>query len=205
MPIRKRCRVGENAMPKANILQRAVATVLLVSAAAGVANANADDDRIAALQAKYRCPIFDYLEAIHKYPTPQRTNNRYLIVTIDHRIDQRYYAQCAFEKLDRRMICEVSSPSFNPEFKSTYFAKARLPTIRALGYHARRKDNYYQRQPAESPEALYKIAGLLVETLGRVFDMQSDEALTYEAPLVPKPPEPSEEGSRFCSPQISLR
>jgi hypothetical protein len=73
---------------------------------------DATEDRIAERQAKYRCPIFDYLQAIHKYPTPQRLDNRFLIITIGHRDDQRYCAQCAFDSMDTRMLCELDSPVF---------------------------------------------------------------------------------------------
>lgn len=65
-------------------LNRWVAAVLLIAFSAATARADATDDRIAALQAKFRCPIFDYLQAVHKYPTPQRMDNRFLIVTVEH-------------------------------------------------------------------------------------------------------------------------
>ncbi len=98
-------------------LNRCVATVLLIALGAAVARADATEDRIAALQAKFRCQIFDYLEAVHKYPTPERMDNRFLIITIEHRGDQRYYAQCAFDKMDTRMLCELDLPFFNPPMK----------------------------------------------------------------------------------------
>ena len=161
-------------------------------------------DRIAALLDLYRCPVFAYLVAIHKTPTITRLDNRFLIVEIGHRIDHRYYAQCAFDDLDRKMICEVSSPVFNPELRP-YFKGARLKRVKALGYRARRKDNYFQWRDARTPDALYAIAGLLVETLGYAFDMRPEEGLTYEAPLVPTKPDPPREAFSRCAPAISLR
>ena len=145
-------------------LKRSVAALLLVAFGATAACADATEDRIAALQAKFRCPIFDYLQAIRKYPTPERMDNRFLIITIEHRGDQRYYAQCAFDSMDTRMLCELDSPFFNPP-----------------------------------------IAGLLVDTVGRVFDMQVNETLMYEAPLVSGKPKPTQDSRKYCGQMISLR
>jgi hypothetical protein len=185
-------------------LRQSVATALLVTLGAVSARADATDDRIAALQAKFRCPIFDYLQAIHKYPTPERMDNRFLIVTIGHRADERYYAQCAFDSMDARMLCELDSPFFNSSMKK-YFRGEKLKLVKALGYKIHRKNNYYQLPDARTPEALYNIAGLLVDTLGRVFDMRIDETLTYQAPLVAGTPKPTEDSHKYCGEQISLR
>jgi len=185
-------------------LRRSVATVLLVGIGAASVKADATDDRIAALQAKFRCPIFDYLQAIHKYPTPQRTDNRFLIIVIEHRGDERYYAQCAFDSMDARILCEVDSPFFNPVMKK-YFRGKKLEIVKSLGYKLQRKNNYYQWRDARTPEALYDVAGLLVDTVGRVFDMRIDEALMYKAPLVTGTPKPTEDSHKYCGQQISLR
>lgn len=185
-------------------LRQLVAAVLLLAIGAASVRADATEDRIAELQEKYRCPIFDYLQAIHKYPTPQRTDNRFLIVTIEHRGDQRYYAQCAFDSMDTRMLCELDSPAFNPVMKK-YFRGNKLKLVKALGYRVHKKNNYYQWRDARSPEALYGIAGLLVDTVGRVFDMQADETLTYQAPLVTGMPKATEDSHKYCGQQISLR
>ncbi len=124
-----------------------MATILLAAFGATIARAGATDDRIAALQAKFRCPIFNYLEAIHNYPTPERIDNRFLIIMIAHRVDERYYAQCAFDSGDARMICELDSPFFNPSMKK-YFRGDKLKLVKALGYRLHRKSNYYQYHDA---------------------------------------------------------
>jgi hypothetical protein len=185
-------------------LRRAIATMVLVTFGATSAMADATEDRVAALQVKFRCPIFDYLEAIHKYPTPERTDNRFLIITIEHRGDQRYYAQCAFDNMDTRMLCELDSPASNPVMKK-YFRGNKLKLVKSLGYRLHRKNNYYQLRDARTPEALYDIAGLLVDTVGRVFDMQVNETLTYQAPLVTGTPKPTDDSHKYCGQQISLR
>jgi hypothetical protein len=185
-------------------LQRAVTAALLLAIGVVSARAGTREDRIAELQAKFRCPIFDYLQAFHKYPTPQRMDNRFLIVTIAHREDQRYYAQCAFDSMDTRMLCELDSPASNPTMKK-YFRGEKLKLVKALGYRVDKKNNYHQWPDARTPEALYDIAGLLVDTLGRVFEMQTDETLTYKAPLVAGTPKPTEDSRKYCGQQISLR
>ncbi len=185
-------------------LKRSVAALLLVAFGATAACADATEDRIAALQAKFRCPIFDYLQAIRKYPTPERMDNRFLIITIEHRGDQRYYAQCAFDSMDTRMLCELDSPFFNPPMKR-YFRSAKLKLVKALGYYSHKHDNYRQFRDARTPEALYDIAGLLVDTVGRVFDMQVNETLMYEAPLVSGKPKPTQDSRKYCGQMISLR
>lgn len=190
---------GNTPMRNCRTLLLSLAVPLLIGAFfASPAFADATLDRIAALQERYRCPIFAYLAAIHKTPTPQRRDNRFLIIAINHRIDERYYAQCAFDDLDRKMICEVSSPFFNPELQP-YFKGARLKRVTALGYHPRHKHNYFQWRDARTCDALYKIAGLLVETVGYIFDMQPDEGLIYEAPLVKTKSEQPVEGRGGCA------
>jgi hypothetical protein len=104
--------------------------------------ADPTSDRIAALLERYRCPVFAYLLAIHKTPTVLRLDNRFLILEIAHRIDHGYYAQCAFDDLDRKMICEVSSPAFHPDLKP-YFEGANLKRVKALGYQARRRTTIF--------------------------------------------------------------
>jgi hypothetical protein len=185
-------------------LRRSVAAVLLVALSAANARADATEDRIAALQTKFRCPIFNYLNAIHAVPTYARTDNRYLIIAIAQRGDERYYAQCAFDNLDTRMICELDSPFFNPTMKK-YFRGNKLKLVKALGYRLHRKNNYYQWRKSLAPEDRYEIAGLLVETVGRVFDMGADETLMYKAPLVIGTPKSTEYAAKYCEPQVSLR
>jgi hypothetical protein len=184
-------------------LRRSVATILLAAFSATIARAGAADDRIAALQAKFRCPIFKYLEAIHDYPTPERTDNRFLIIMIAHRVDERYYAQCAYDSGDARMICEIDSPFFNPSMKK-YFRGDKLKLVKALGYRLHRKSNYYQYHDAKTPEARYEIAGLLIETIGRVFDMRADEELLYKAPLLFPGSQRIAPLRETCEPRISL-
>jgi hypothetical protein len=101
------------------------------------------------------------------------------------------------------MLCELDSPFFNPVKK--YFRGDKLKLVKSLGYKPRRKNNYYQWRDARTPEALYDIAGLLVDTVGRVFDMRVDETLMYEAPLVTGTPKPTEDSRKYCGQQISLR
>lgn len=181
-----------------HILAMTAALALSISAARG----DPTDERLKKLHDLYQCPIFAYLVAIHR--TSLDFDNRYLIVTIDHRVDERFYAQCAFEDQDRRMHCEVSSPFFN-KVMTPYFRGDRLKLVRALGFHHRPKDNYYQKRDARSFKSLYRIAGLLVETVGQLFSMEPKEGLTYEAPLVKARPADAVEGSGFCAPMISAR
>jgi len=186
------------------ILRRSVATVLLLAVGASSARADAIDDRVAALQAKFRCPIFKYLEAIHNYPTPKRTDNRFLIIMIAHRVDERYYAQCAYDSMDARMLCELDSPFFNPSVKK-YFRGDKLKLVKSLGYRLHQKNNYYQWRDAQTAERRFEIAGLLVETVARVFDMGANEELMYKAPLLLPGSQRIAPLRETCEPQISLR
>src|SRR5690242_2709140 len=89
-------------------LRRCVATALLVAFGAASVNADATDDRIAALQAKFRCPIFEYLVTIHS--TSTKLKDRYLVVEI--RTKKRHYAQCVFYSKAQKMHCEAESPFY---------------------------------------------------------------------------------------------
>jgi len=188
---------------KSAMAKHILATTLAILLITTSARADSNDERLRRLHDLTQCPIFAYLAAIHRAPI--NIDNRYLVVIINHRGDQRFYAQCAFEKRDHRMHCEVSSPYFNPGMYQ-YFQGEHLKSVKSLGYRRRVNDNYYQKRNARRPEAIYDIAGLLIDTLGRVFDMQPEEGLIYEAPLVKQLPAISgADGSKLCAPMISLR
>ena len=180
-------------------LKRSVATVLLVAFGAATANADTTDDRIAALQAKFRCPIFEYLVALHN--TSTKLNDRYLIAEINTR--ERHYAQCIFYGKDKKMHCEAESPFYHSELVA-YFTPERLAVLKSLGYTTKpSKNNYHLERKVTGLESLYEIAGLYVDTLARVFDLQLDETLNYTAPRVPLRPAGSPETQRFCQPKLS--
>ncbi len=166
--------------------------------------ADGSDDRLQKLRDIYQCPIYSYLVAIHR--TPLKYKDRYLTVAINYAgRDKNLYAQCIFYDKDRKMHCEAASP-FYDETLTPFFDPNRLAVLRALGYTTKpSKSNYHLEHKAPNADALYDIAGLLVETLGRVFDMQLDETLTYHAPLVKQTPEGGVDGSNLCTPKISSR
>ena len=183
------------------MIKRIVASLLTFMMSLSTVRADTDDDRLKKLHDLYQCPIFSYLVAIHRQPLVRE--NRYLSLEIAHRVDHRFYAQCAFEDEDRRMHCEVSSPFFN-KVMTPYFRGDRLKIVKALGYRRQPKDNYYQKRDAQDLRSLFQIAGLLIETEGRLFDMEPDEGLNYDAPLVIGRPTDVTEGG-FCAPMISQR
>ena len=180
-------------------LRRSVAAVLLVAFGAASASADATEDRIAALQVQFRCPIFEYLVALHD--TSTKLKDRYLVVEIQTK--ERHFAQCIFYSKDRKMHCEAESPFYDAEL-ATYFTPERLAVLKSLGYTRKpSKNNYHLERKVTGIGSLYEIAGLYVETLGRVFDMQIDEALNYRAPRVPLAPTGTPETERFCQPKLS--
>lgn len=186
-------------MAMVTILKRLGAGVMLAAVASGLARADADDDRIAALQAKYRCPIFEYLVAIHHAPLDKK--HRFLTVEIAN--PNAHFTQCIFYNRDRKMHCEAESPFYQPELAS-YFTPARLALLKSLGYSTKAsKDNFHLERSVPGIAALFEVAGLYVDTLARVFDLQIDDKLTYRSPLVPNAPQPSEETARYCAPSIS--
>lgn len=180
-------------------LRRCVGALALLAVGAASAAADTTDDRIAALQAKFRCPIFEYLVALHD--TSTELKDRYLIVEIN--TQDRYYAQCIFYSKDRKMHCEAESEFYHPEL-APYFTPKRRAALKSLGYSTKpTKNNYKLERKVTGTASLYEIAGLYVETLGRVFDMQPDETLNYNAPRVSLPPTGTAETRRFCQPKTS--
>jgi hypothetical protein len=177
------------------------AAVLLL--AVGTTNTFADstEDRIAMLQAKFRCPIFEYLSAIHRTAHKDKEQNRFVIAEIKPG-DAIYFVQCAFFDMDHKLHCEAASDYYDKRLKG-YFTPERLKALGALGYSTEANSmNYYFERPTPNTQALYDIAGILVATLGRVFDMQLDETLAYHAPLI-KRLRATKTDSKFCTPQIS--
>jgi hypothetical protein len=180
-------------------LKRSAAALLLLAFSVATARADATEDRIAGLQAKFRCPIFEYLVALHD--TSPKLKDRYLIVEIV--TEERYYTQCIFFSKDRKMHCEAESEFYHPRLGS-YFTPERRAVLKSLGYSTRAtKNNYKLERKVTGIESLYDIAALYVDTLARVFDMQLDETLKYEAPRVPIPPAGGPETKRFCQPKLS--
>lgn len=182
-------------------LTRSIAAILLVFITSTSARADADSDRIAALQAKFRCPIFEYLTAIHRTAHKEAEQNRYLIAEIVPG-DHDYFVQCAFFDKDHKIHCEAASAYYDDKLK-TYFTSERLSALGSLGYSTEASSmNYYFERPTPNAQALYDIAGVLVATLGRVFEMQPDETLAYHAPLV-KRLHATKTDAKFCTPLVS--
>ena len=165
------------------ILRRAVAAVLLLAVGALSVRAAATDDRLAELQAKFRCQIFDYLSAIHRTARKEKEQNRFLIAEIIPG-DHRYFVQCAYFDMDSQLHCEAASAYYDKRLDG-YFTSERLKALAALGYSTEASSmNYYFERPTPDAPALYAIAGIIVSTLGQVFDMQTDETLAYQAPAL---------------------
>jgi hypothetical protein len=113
-------------------LRRSVATLLLVAFGAASASADATSDRIAALQAKFRCPIFEYLTAIHRATHKDKEQNRFLIAEITPG-NHQYFVQCALFDMDQKLRCEAASDFYDESLKG-YFTADRLKALGALGY-----------------------------------------------------------------------
>jgi hypothetical protein len=185
------------------MLKHIVVTTLLVAALATTARADSNDDRLKKLHELYQCPIFSYLQAI-KRATPKTEQDSFLIVEMSYPNDGRFYAQCAFFDDWTQLHCEAASPHYDKRLKA-YFTPQRRQVLDMLGYTTRSsKNNFYVELPASDDQSLYGVAGLIVETVGRVFDMQLDERLIYHAPLVTQMPRGSD-GDKFCAPMVSVR
>lgn len=185
------------------MLKHLRATVVVLSLSVSAVRADSADDRLQKLHEIYQCPIFSYLATIHRVRFKSE-QDRFLILEISNPADGRYYAQCAFFDRDRHIHCEAASPYYDDRLKE-YFTSDRLKILSMLGYTTEiSAKNYYIEAPVQDTKSLYDIAGLLVETVGRVFDMQLDERIIYHAPLVKRPPKQTSVGG-FCAPMISSR
>lgn len=178
-----------------------MATVVLVAFSAATAQAEMTENGIAALQAKFRCPIFEYLSAIHRTAHKDKEQNRFLIAEITPG-DHQYFVQCAFFDMDHKLHCEAASDFYDKRLKG-YFTPDRLKALGALGYSTEASSmNFYFERPTPNLQSLYETAGTLVATLGRVFEMRPDETLAFQAPLV-KRLRPTKANAKFCTPQIT--
>lgn len=179
-----------------------LASVLSIAIFTSSTLADSDEERMRQLYDLYQCPIFSYLTAIHRTRFKSE-QDRFLILEISDPRGGRY-GQCAFFDKDRQIHCEAASPYYEKRLKG-YFTADRLKLLGTLGYTTEASSkNYYIERPAAGGKALYEIAGLLVETLGRVFDMQLDELLVYHAPLLKRPPKQNSLRG-FCAPVVSMR
>jgi len=158
-------------------------------------------DRLETLEAKYRCRITAYLSAIHRKPMTPR--GRYLILAT--RVQPEFYLQCMFFDADRQMHCEGTSGFYHGAIAG-FATSAKLATLTALGFSTdAAAGNFVHERAIPDHEALYDVAGMLIEALVRVYDMQIEDVLDFKAPLVPRPPPLGIEGSRNCPALIGLR
>ena len=184
------------------MLKHIIVTALSFAVLTSTARADANEERLKKLHELYQCPIFSYLQAI-KSANPKTESDSFLIVEMSYPSDGRFYAQCAFFDDWNQIHCEAASPHYDRRLKS-YFTPQRRKLLETLGYTTRSsKNNFYTELPVSDDQALYEVAGLMVETVGRIFDMQLDERLIYHAPLVKQTPRG--EDNKFCAPMISLR
>lgn len=150
--------------------------------------------RLDGLQEKYRCPITEYLLAIHRRPLAQK--HRFLVLSP---LLAEGYVQCLFFDKDRQIDCEAASGFYDPEMVNVK-TPAKLAALAALGFSIDASaGNFVQQRPVRSDGALYDVAGMLVETLVRVYDFAAGDVLRFKAPLVPRPPLPGFGGDPHCS------
>src|SRR5215469_9773177 len=163
-----------NSEAKSRMAKHILATALVILISVTSAHADSNDERLGRLRALYQCPIFTYLAAIHRNHTAPE-QNQFLIIELSYPRDHRFYTQCAFFDDSRQIHCEAGSPFYDDRLKD-YFTAERLATLAALGYTTETSSkNFYWERPVADLKSLYDIAGILIETMGRVFDMQLDE------------------------------
>ncbi len=199
--------IGRLAMP---VCAAAAVTALALLCAA--TQADTLDERIAKgepplqrrleiLESKYRCPITAYLTEIHHRPSPEQ--DRYLILWRAGRPE--LYVQCAFFDDDRQIHCEAVSGYYGEPIAG-FITPAKLTALAALGFSTDASaGNFVQERAAPDGEALYDVAGMLVETLARVYDLATIDELLHEAPLAPALPRTLTAGNRHCPALISVR
>jgi len=157
--------------------------------------------RLDTLQSKYRCPITAYLTEIHRRPLAKK--DRYLILWSAGRPE--FYVQCMFFDKDREIHCEAASGYYGEKIAG-FATPTKLAALAALGFSTDASaGNFVQERPAADVEALYDIAGMLVESLVRVYDMGTADLLLHNAPLAPLAPRYLIDGSRHCPALISAR
>lgn len=177
-----------------------VAAILAMPGLAARAEPAALQHRLDALQEKYRCPITEYLLAIRRRPLARK--RRFLVLSP---LIAEGYVQCLFFDKDRQIDCEAASGYYDPDMADVK-TPAKLAALAALGFATDASaGNFVQQRPVSSDGALYDVAGMLVETLARVYDLDPDDLLRFDAPLVPRPPLPGFGGDPHCPALIGRR
>lgn len=123
--------------------------------------------RLDTLQAKYRCPITANLTEIRRRPLAQP--HRFLILSTMARPE--FYVQCLFFDKDRQIDCEGASGYYYDKIAG-FATPPKLVALAALGFSTDvSAGNFVRQRPVTNPDSLYDIAGMLVETLARVYDL----------------------------------
>lgn len=95
------------------------------------------------------------------------------------------YVQCAFFDDDQQIHCKAVSGYYGEPIAG-FITPAKLAALAALGFSTDASAGKFVRErPMPDVEALYDVAGMLVETLVRVYDSETIDVLLHNAPLAP--------------------
>ena len=176
-------------------MRRGIATiailVICLSRATAAESITQQNVRINTLQTQYRCWIASILTHIGRQKKSD-PDDRFAIFYPATRPDA--YVQCLFRPDGKEIYCEAESGYYAPRYTPS---PDKVAIAASLGFSTdATKGNFKLYRPITDPEALDRIAGLIVETLGRVYDLRLDETLNLNAPLVKAMP------VRPCAPLI---
>ncbi len=139
------------------------------------------------LLAAQQCEVVDRLARIHATPNPADQQNRYLILS---RADApQDYVQCAFDQLDRHMLCEAASGYFYDVPRTMHLKPAAIAMLGLLGFSTDddAPQNFRRSFPVADPPNLDAIAKLMLAALFVGYDVRADTALRFDAPDAPRP------------------
>lgn len=156
------------------------------SAAAESGRPSRDDgpelrERLAQAFGTYRCAVTAYLSEIHLKPF--RLKDRYLILSPRQHPD--FFVQCIFfDAHDGGIRCEAASHFYNPAIASRE-TPDRLAILAGLGFSTDgSKGNFFFERQMKDASTISDVAEVMIATLVRYFDYDSEEQLSFTAPLL---------------------
>jgi hypothetical protein len=139
---------------------------------------------LAALYARYRCPIEDKLRRIYDSGDPAVERDRFLIIEVD--IKKQAYVQCVFHDHELKILCEVASGFYFDDPRTFYLPPDNIAALGRLGFSTDdSKGNFVLDADVGRKPDFGAIAEGMLNALFYGFDADAATDLNFIAPYAP--------------------
>jgi hypothetical protein len=164
-------------------------------AATDPASADVPSADFAAFARQYFCPILEHLDLVRYHGNGQKAD-RFMVVAPEKR--PSHYVQCLFGEAGDEIYCEVASGYYAD--RPLNLPAEGLDFMAGQGLTIMTEGNHYFEMELDDPQALRRVADMLLHALHHVFAARADTKLEIEAPFAHFPT-----GHSSCVPTSWIR